>query len=146
VLLGCQQHWSRLWTIASSTTCSALMLQLVACGRGTLVRDPRSRVGCEGDLPVATAFREGWMAAQHLGNGKDRAGRAAGTGPTYPPPQPHGLSPVLERNIRALQLRRQREEKEATAEERVASIEAPVSANPVQHQRNIVWASRLRPN
>jgi uncharacterized membrane protein len=60
------------------------------------------------------------MAAQHSGNGKDRAGRAAGTGPTYPPPQPHGLSPVLERNIRALQLRRQREEKEATAEERVA--------------------------
>jgi uncharacterized membrane protein len=42
------------------------------------------------------------------------------TGPTYPPPQPRGLSPVLERNIRALQLRRQREEKEATAEEQVA--------------------------
>jgi uncharacterized membrane protein len=60
------------------------------------------------------------MAAQHSGNGKNRAGRATGSGPTYPPPQPEGLSPVLERNIRALQLRRQREEKEATAEERVA--------------------------
>jgi uncharacterized membrane protein len=40
--------------------------------------------------------------------------------PDLPPPPPHGLSPVLERNIRALQLRRQREEKEATVEERVA--------------------------
>jgi uncharacterized membrane protein len=57
------------------------------------------------------------MAAQR----SDRealAGRA-GTGPTYPPPQARGLSPVLERNIRALQLRREREEKEASAEERV---------------------------
>jgi uncharacterized membrane protein len=44
----------------------------------------------------------------------------AGRGPTYPPPQPPGLSPVLERNIRALQQRRRREEAEATAEERVA--------------------------
>src|SRR5688572_2180577 len=51
---------------------------------------------------------------------EDRASRGAGTGPTYPPPQPHGLSPVLERNIRALQLRREREENEATAEERIA--------------------------
>ena len=39
---------------------------------------------------------------------------------TYPPPQARGLSPVLERNIRALQRRRQREEKEATGEEQVA--------------------------
>ena len=53
-------------------------------------------------------------------DGEGRAGRGAGTGPVYPPPQPPGLSPVLERNIRALQLRRQREEKEASAEERVA--------------------------
>ena len=59
------------------------------------------------------------MAAQRS-DGEARAGRGAGTGPTYPPPQPRGLSPVLERNIRALQLRRQREENEATAEERVA--------------------------
>jgi uncharacterized membrane protein len=44
----------------------------------------------------------------------------AGSGPTYPPPPPPGLSPVLERNIRALQLRREREENEATVEERVA--------------------------
>jgi uncharacterized membrane protein len=53
-------------------------------------------------------------------NGEACAGRGAGSGPTYPPPPPPGLSPVLERNIRALQLRRQREEKEATVEERVA--------------------------
>ena len=59
------------------------------------------------------------MAAQRSDE-EARASRGAGTGPTYPPPQPPGLSPVLERNIRALQLRRQQEENEATAEERVA--------------------------
>jgi uncharacterized membrane protein len=59
------------------------------------------------------------MIAQHSANREARAHRGAGAGPTYPPP-PSGLSPVLERNIRALQLRRQREEKEATFEERVA--------------------------
>jgi uncharacterized membrane protein len=59
------------------------------------------------------------MAARSS-NGEDRAGGGAGTSPTYPPPPPGGLSPVLERNIRALQLRRQREEREASAEERVA--------------------------
>jgi uncharacterized membrane protein len=59
------------------------------------------------------------MAAQRS-NQEARADRGAATGPTYPPPPPHGLSPVLERNIRALQLRRQREEKEASAEERIA--------------------------
>jgi uncharacterized membrane protein len=59
------------------------------------------------------------MAARSS-NGEDRAGGGAGTSPTYPPPPPGGLSPVLERNIRALQLRRQREEREASAEERLA--------------------------
>jgi uncharacterized membrane protein len=49
-----------------------------------------------------------------------RASDSAGSAPTYPLPPPRGLSPVLERNIRALQLRREQEEKEATAEERVA--------------------------
>jgi uncharacterized membrane protein len=53
-------------------------------------------------------------------NGDVRTARRAGTSPTYPPPPPHGLTPVLERNIRALQLRREREQKEATVEERVA--------------------------
>jgi uncharacterized membrane protein len=53
-------------------------------------------------------------------NTKTRAGRSAGSSPTYPPPPPRGLSPVLERNIRALQLRRESEEKEATVEERIA--------------------------
>jgi uncharacterized membrane protein len=42
------------------------------------------------------------------------------TGPTVPPPKPAGLSPVLERNIRALQERRRQEEVKATAEERLA--------------------------
>jgi uncharacterized membrane protein len=60
------------------------------------------------------------MAAQHSGNGEIRGTRAAGTGPTYPPPPPQGLSPVLERNIRALQLRRRQDEKEASVEERIA--------------------------
>ena len=59
------------------------------------------------------------MAAQSL-NRQARAGAGAGSGPTYPPPPPGGLSPVLERNIHALQLRRQREQNEATAEERLA--------------------------
>jgi uncharacterized membrane protein len=58
------------------------------------------------------------MAAQ--AHGEVRAGRGAGSGPTYPPPSPNSLSPVLERNIRALQLRRQREEDKAPAQERVA--------------------------
>jgi uncharacterized membrane protein len=41
-------------------------------------------------------------------------------GPTYQPPQPSGLSPVLERNIRALKERREQEEKSATFEQRLA--------------------------
>jgi uncharacterized membrane protein len=59
------------------------------------------------------------MAAR-LSDGDARTDRGAGAGPTYPPPQAAGLSPVLERNIRALQRRREREEAEAGAEERVA--------------------------
>jgi len=53
-------------------------------------------------------------------NGHHRAIGASGDGPTYPPPQPPGMSSALERNIQALQLRRQREEVEATTEERIA--------------------------
>ena len=49
-----------------------------------------------------------------------RTRAAPGAGPVYPPPQPPGLSPVLERNIQALQERRRREEREASAEERGA--------------------------
>jgi uncharacterized membrane protein len=47
-------------------------------------------------------------------------GRPGQRGPTIPPPHPPGLTPVLERNIRALQLRRQREEKAAGWQERTA--------------------------
>ncbi len=49
-----------------------------------------------------------------------RARRGSGRHPTYPPTPPDGLSPVLQRNIRALQQRREQEEQEASAEERVA--------------------------
>ena len=41
-------------------------------------------------------------------------------GPTYPPPHPPGLTPVLERNIEAMMRRREREERSATLEERIA--------------------------
>src|SRR5687768_8589610 len=58
--------------------------------------------------------------AEQRSDGDARADRGGGTGPIYPPPQPAGLSPVLERNIRALQRRREREEKGASAEERLA--------------------------
>jgi uncharacterized membrane protein len=59
------------------------------------------------------------MVGQHQ-NGHHRAIGASGDGPTYPPPQPPGMSSALERNIQALELRRQREEVEATIEERIA--------------------------
>ncbi len=59
------------------------------------------------------------MAAQSVDR-QARAAGGAGSGPSYPPPPPSGLTPVLERNIRALQLRRQREEDAATVEERLA--------------------------
>jgi len=42
------------------------------------------------------------------------------SGPTTPPPQPPGLSSVLARNIETLNERRKREEKHATAQERIA--------------------------
>jgi uncharacterized membrane protein len=41
-------------------------------------------------------------------------------GPVVPPPRPAGLSSVLERNIHALNGRRKREEKQATAQEKLA--------------------------
>jgi uncharacterized membrane protein len=40
--------------------------------------------------------------------------------PTVPPPQPNGLSSVLERNIHALNERRRSEERQATAQEKLA--------------------------
>jgi uncharacterized membrane protein len=46
--------------------------------------------------------------------------REPATGPTYQPPQPPGLGPALERNIRALNRRREREQAEATVEEKIA--------------------------
>ena len=55
-----------------------------------------------------------------------RTGRPEGArghgqrGPTTPPPQPPGLSSVLERNINALSERRKREETDATAQEKLA--------------------------
>src|SRR5215204_953769 len=48
------------------------------------------------------------------------SGDGVGAGPTYPPPQPAELTPVLERNIHALEARRRREETRAPAQERIA--------------------------
>lgn len=53
-------------------------------------------------------------------NGKAYFKQDTGSGPTYPPPQPPGMSSALERNIQALQRRRRKEEVEATLEERIA--------------------------
>jgi uncharacterized membrane protein len=47
-------------------------------------------------------------------------GRGDRRSPTSPSPEPPGLGSVLERNIQALQLRRQRDEIQASAEERIA--------------------------
>jgi uncharacterized membrane protein len=55
----------------------------------------------------------------HAPNGDARVRRRTAR-LTFPPPQPPGLSSVLERNIQALKARREREEAEATAEERIA--------------------------
>ena len=46
-------------------------------------------------------------------NGKDSK-------PTYPPPPPRGLAPVLDRNIEALRQRRLREESASSAQDRIA--------------------------
>lgn len=56
----------------------------------------------------------------HPNKGAARTRRRGGSSPIYPPPQPPGLSPVLERNIQALQRRRQQEEAETSVEERLA--------------------------
>lgn len=50
----------------------------------------------------------------------DPKGHPRSSQPTYPPPQPEGLSPALARNIRTLQERRSQEERQATLQERVA--------------------------
>ena len=42
--------------------------------------------------------------------------------PMVPPPRPPGIAPVLERNIRALQLRREHEEAAAGWQERTADL------------------------
>lgn len=42
--------------------------------------------------------------------------------PTYPPPQPRGLAPVVERNVQALYERRQREAESASPQEKVAEV------------------------
>ena len=49
-----------------------------------------------------------------------RPAARAGSSPTLGPPQATGLTPVLERNIRSMDLRRAREEAHASREERIA--------------------------
>jgi uncharacterized membrane protein len=55
------------------------------------------------------------MTQSHPGSAKTRT-----HGATFRPPQPSGLTPVLERNIRSMDVRREREEAQASREERVA--------------------------
>jgi uncharacterized membrane protein len=54
--------------------------------------------------------------------GGTRNERPDGASPTYNPPQPEGLTPVLARNIDALTRRRAREVRHASFEERVADV------------------------
>jgi uncharacterized membrane protein len=54
-------------------------------------------------------------------NGQANSPTSGGLGsPTYPPPSVEGLSSVLERNIHALQARRNREEANASTQDRIA--------------------------
>src|ERR671926_173275 len=58
--------------------------------------------------------------ARRRADGQARTGHGIRGGLTAPPPKPPGLSSVLERNIEALTQRREREEAEATVQERIA--------------------------
>src|ERR687886_3045327 len=58
--------------------------------------------------------------ARRRADGQARTGHGIRGGLTAPPPKPPGLSSVLERNIEALTQRREREQAEATVQERVA--------------------------
>ncbi len=51
---------------------------------------------------------------------QDARGPASRDAPVFPPPQPGSLSPVLQRNIRTLTERREREKREARVQDRVA--------------------------
>jgi uncharacterized membrane protein len=51
---------------------------------------------------------------------QDAMGPASRDAPVFPPPQPGGLSPVLQRNIRTLSKRREREKREARVQDQVA--------------------------
>jgi uncharacterized membrane protein len=55
--------------------------------------------------------------SEKRGNGQASGGRGS---PTYPPPSADGLSSVLERNIHALQARRNSEEANASSQDRIA--------------------------
>ena len=52
--------------------------------------------------------------------GSLEAGQLRRNGPMVPPPKPPGMSSVLERNIRALKQRREREEAGASLQDRIA--------------------------
>jgi hypothetical protein len=104
-------------------TNAALLRQVERAGpTSTRLRDKELRPvilvvawACDRDLQVDARRSGKERMTTQRSNTKTRAGRSAGSSPTYPPPPPRGLSPVLERNIRALQLRRESEEKEATS-------------------------------
>jgi uncharacterized membrane protein len=76
---------------------------------------------CQGSQAADVRISRGEQRMAPSASNRDTlAGLVAGRSPTFPPPQPSGLSPVLERNIRSLKDRRQREEDEATMQERIA--------------------------
>jgi uncharacterized membrane protein len=58
--------------------------------------------------------------ARQLSNGPATGTTGGPDAPTYPPPPANGLSSVLERNIRSLKARREREEAQASVQERLA--------------------------
>lgn len=55
-------------------------------------------------------------------NQNSPAGALPAHAPIVPPPQPPGMSPVLERNIQALRARRAREQAAATIQDRIAEV------------------------
>ena len=59
------------------------------------------------------------LESMPMKSGSSPASRRSPT-PTYPAPRPDGLAPVLERNIRQMDLRRERDDAAASLEEQVA--------------------------
>jgi uncharacterized membrane protein len=83
---------------------------------------PRARNKCPHSFIAGLPDSELTLAVKVLTTNmtQQRAADSKGASPTYPFPQPVGLSPVLDRNIKAICERRQREAQVASWEERAA--------------------------